>query len=127
MTLAPQLNPPTLWQAALLLMTTAATWSDRPPAARGVAVTANGAPSAASVNPGSRGLSAIKVGTPFCFDLDHEGFFGWGGGVEDLFDPGVSFGYFKASHRVESLPGCGENPTLQNSTFLRWNIKCLCG
>ncbi|TKS73189.1 Neural-cadherin Cadherin-N [Collichthys lucidus] len=61
MTLVPQLNHPTLCQAALLLMTTAPIRSNLPPVARGGDVTASGAPSAACVNRDLQGLSVIKL------------------------------------------------------------------
>lgn len=61
MTLVPQLNPPTLCQAALLLMTAAPTWSNFLPAARGVVVTASGALPAACVNRALQGHNVTKV------------------------------------------------------------------
>lgn len=61
MTLAPQLNTPTLCQAALLMMASAPARSNFPPVARGAAVMGSGALSAACAKEGSRGLSVIKV------------------------------------------------------------------
>lgn len=67
MILVPQLNPLTLQRAALLLMTNASTWSNVPPVARGVAVTASGPPSAAFVSRALQGYGVIKVSVENCF------------------------------------------------------------
>lgn len=61
MTLVPPLKPPTLHQAAPLLMTTAPMGSRALPVAWGGTVTASGAPTAACVNQDLQDLSAIEV------------------------------------------------------------------
>lgn len=61
MTLVPPLNPPTLCWAAVLLTTTALTWSSFPLVAKGAAVTGRGALSAACVKKALRIRSAINV------------------------------------------------------------------
>lgn len=69
MTLVPQLSPPTLCRAVLLLMTNVPTWSRFPPVAKRLAVVASGAPLVVCVNQGLRDHSVIKVGIDNYFQL----------------------------------------------------------